>query len=147
MTALFFVDTNLLTYSLDASEPSKQIRAQEWLDFLWREQVGRTSVQVLVEFYATLTRKLRPGLAPDVARSHVNDLWAWRPLVVDRAVISLAWSIESRFQLSWWDATIVAAAQLADCRYMVTEDLQHGQRFASVEVVNPFLKVPGDFPG
>ena len=62
MSAPVFVDTNVLVYARDASEPGKQPRAAAWLAHLWREQTGRTSVQVLSEYYATVTRKLRPGL-------------------------------------------------------------------------------------
>lgn len=57
-----FVDTNVLVYARDISEPEKQRRASEWLAHLWRSREGRLSVQVLQEYYVTLTQKLKPGL-------------------------------------------------------------------------------------
>jgi len=61
MTAPVFVETNVLVYARDAGSAAKQARAAAWLEILWREQVGRTSMQVLSEYYVTLTRKLDPG--------------------------------------------------------------------------------------
>ena len=62
MPGAIFVDTNVLVYARDASRPEKQAAAMEWLAQIWREQSGRTSMQVLSELYVTLTRKLRPGM-------------------------------------------------------------------------------------
>lgn len=50
--------------------------------------------------------------------------------------------MEDRFGVAWWDALIIAAAQSQGCRYLLTEDLQHGQRFGELEVVNPFVVEP-----
>ena len=61
MTELVFVDTNVLVYARDTRDLRKQQRATEWLDRLWRQQSGRTSVQVLNEYFVTVTRKLQPG--------------------------------------------------------------------------------------
>ena len=79
MSALCFVDTNVLVYSRDASEPDKQPRAHEWLTALWRHRCGRTSIQVLNEYYVTVTRKLKPGLSEEEAWKDIDDLWAWQP--------------------------------------------------------------------
>lgn len=62
MSATVFVDTNVFVYARDASEPEKQAVAAQWVRELWTTQAGRTSVQVLSEYYATVTRKLKPGL-------------------------------------------------------------------------------------
>jgi predicted nucleic acid-binding protein len=72
MTAPVFVDTNVLLYARDAGETGKQPRAAAWLDHLWREQLGRTSFQVLSDYYVNVTRKLSPGLAPDEAWDDVR---------------------------------------------------------------------------
>ncbi|MBI4539827.1 MAG: hypothetical protein HY704_10010 [Gemmatimonadetes bacterium] len=79
MTGLVFVDTNILVYSRDASEPEKQPRAMEWLELLWRSRRGRISVQVLEEYYVTVTGKLKPGMDRAVARSDVRAFEAWKP--------------------------------------------------------------------
>ena len=87
MSALYFVDTNVLVYARDTSEPDKQPRADEWLTALWRHRCGRTGVQVLNEYYVTTTRKLDPGLTEEEAWSDVEALLAWSPLAVDATLL------------------------------------------------------------
>lgn len=67
MTASCFVDTNVLLYFHDASEPVKQAAAAPWLTALWQARAGRVSYPVLSEFYVTVTRKLQPGMPPEPA--------------------------------------------------------------------------------
>jgi len=143
MTAKVFVDTNVLVYRRDAGEPEKQGLATTWITYLWESRTGRISVQVLQEFYATVTKKLKPGLDPADARDDVRALFAWRPIPVNANVLEGAWSIQDRFHLSWWDALIVSAAQVGDCRYLLTEDLQEDQMFGDVRAINPFHQGPG----
>ena len=133
-----FVDTNVLVYARDTSDPAKHARAREWMRYLWETESGRLSVQVLQEFYVTTTRKLRPGLTPAEARADVRDLLAWRPVTIGPMGIESAWSIEDRFGLSFWDSLIVATAQMADCDVLLTEDLQHGLDIDGLRVVDPF---------
>lgn len=142
MTAKVFVDTNVLVYSRDASEPQKQEQAMSWMAHLWRTRAGRLSFQVLQEFYVTVTEKLEPGLDRERARSEVRSLLPWRPISVDARVIEGAWLIQDRYKLSWWDAVIVSAAQVGDCRYLLTEDLQEHQKLDNVQVINPFTSTP-----
>lgn len=142
MTAPVFVDTNVLLFARDASEPSRQPIARRWLDRLWEERAGRISYQVLHEYYVTVTRKLKPGLAPEAARADVRDLLAWRPARMDAMVLEDAWWLETRFGLSHWDALIVASARTQGCRHLLTEDLQHGQDLDGVVVVSPFRMEP-----
>lgn len=142
MTARVFVDTNVLVYQFDARVPEKQVRAQAWLDHLWGAHTGLVSFQVLQEFYSIVTRKLQPGLEPETARKVVRALWAWQPIGVDERMIVTAWADQDRFGLSWWDALIVAAARLAGCSNLLTEDLQHDQDLDGLRVVNPFEVTP-----
>jgi predicted nucleic acid-binding protein len=97
---------------------------------------------VLEEFYVTVTEKLKPGLDIASARGDVRSLAAWRPIPVDIRIMEGAWSIQDRFRLSWWDALIVAAAQIGGCRYLLSEDFQEGQKFGSVRVIHPFRTSP-----
>lgn len=138
----YFVDTNVLVYSRDASEPVKQRQAHEWLTHLWETRSGRVSFQVLQEYYVTVTAKLRPGLAEQEARDDVRQLLAWRPVTVDSAMLESAWALADRFRLSFWDATIAAGARLAGCDRLITEDLQDGQDLDGVVVVDPFVHEP-----
>ena len=137
-----FVDTNVLLYARDASEPVKQTRARAWLDHLWANRDGRLSQQVLHEYYTTVTRKLKPGLDRHAAQAEIRDLMAWQPVVLDGLVLEDAWSLEARFSLSFWDALIVAAARTAGCTHLLTEDLQHDQDLDGVRVVDPFAVQP-----
>lgn len=143
MTARHFVDTNVLVYARDNAEPAKQRAALAWLEFLWRERAGRISMQVLSEFYVCVTAKLRPGLPPAQAWHDVEDLLVWDPLSLNRAVLDRAFHVQNEFKFAWWDALIVAAAQLQHCAFLLTEDMQAGQNLGGVHVINPFAVAPG----
>jgi len=142
MTVKVFVDTNILVYCRDASEPEKQQKAMAWMSHLWKTQTGRLSFQVLIEFYETVTHKLQPGMDTQSARDDVRSLFVWHPIPVDANVIQGAWLIQDRFKLSWWDSLIVSASQIVDCRYLLTEDLKGNERFGNVRVINPFHYTP-----
>lgn len=142
MTAMVFVDTNVLVYWRNRADENKNEKALEWIDYLWRVRLGRLSVQVLHEFYATVTQKLDPKLPKETARQDVRNLTSWGPVVSDPKLIEDAWSIQDRFKISWWDSHIVAAAQSAGCRYLLSEDFQDHQAFDQLEVVNPFRRDP-----
>jgi len=98
MTAAVFVDTNVFVYARDASEAMKQPRAA-WLERLWRDQLGRTSAQVLSEYYVSVTRKLVPGLPPDVAWDDLSALFTWRPQPIDETLLQRGREIEQRHRL------------------------------------------------
>ena len=142
MTDLCFVDTNVLVYARDASEPEKQSRAQHWLTTLWERQCGRTGIQVLNEYFVTTTRKLKPGLSEDEAWQDIEDLFAWKPMPADERVMRIARSLSADYSISWWDALIAGAAQGGNCAYLLTEDLQHDLDLEGVRVLDPFRILP-----
>jgi len=82
-TARIFVDTHVFVYAKQAREPVKQPLAAQWLERLWSEQSGRTSVQVLNEYYATMTRKVKPAVLPADAWDDVKNLMVWNPQAMD----------------------------------------------------------------
>lgn len=137
-----FVDTNVLLYSEDGADPSKQRQAIDWLRVLWTSRRGRLSTQVLNEFYVNATRKLRPAMPAGDARAEVRRYQRWRPWSIDHATVETAWAVESRFGLSYWDALIVAAARAQGCGFVLSEDLQHDQLIDSVRILNPFIVGP-----
>ena len=141
MTAVF-VDTNVLLYSEDGADKAKQARAIDWLQALWTRRAGRVSTQVLNEFYANATKKLKPAMPAGDARAEVRRYQRWQPWVLDHSTVETAWAVESRFGFSYWDSLIVAAAKAQGCRYLLTEDLQHEQTIDSVQILNPFLVGP-----
>ncbi|MCY3664637.1 MAG: PIN domain-containing protein [Gemmatimonadetes bacterium] len=138
MTGPVFVDTNVFVYLHDDSELKKKTRADEWISLLVRGRSGRVSFQVLQELYSTLTSKRRLNVDVAEARIIVRELAVWQPVAVDLAMLNRAWVLQDRFPLSWWDALIIAAAQTCECKVLLTEDLQGGQEFGAVQVVNPF---------
>ncbi|MCU0897240.1 MAG: PIN domain-containing protein [Burkholderiales bacterium] len=146
MTEPVFVDTNVLVYWRDAGEPTKQALAAAWLARLWRERTGRTSIQVLSEYYVTVTRKLAPGLDPDAAWDDIRDLASWHPQPVDEALLGRGREIERRHRISWWDSLVVAAAQMQGCRLLLTEDLRDGAVLGGVTVRSPFTLSAGEPP-
>lgn len=139
MNGKVFVDTNVLVYARDITDPNKQQSAQAWLAELWPRRQGRLSFQVLQEYYVTVTRKLDPGMNSKEARSDVRALLAWNPVHTDQSLLETAWRMGDRYKVSWWDSLIVAAAQCVGARYLLTEDLKSGMDFEGVTVVNPFI--------
>ena len=138
MSVLVFVDTNVLLYARDDSESAKRPLAQAWLEHLWRERLGRTSMQVLSECYVNLKRVGGPRLTAEEAWDRVARYFTWKPLPADEALLRRARQIEQRYRLGWWDSMIVGAAQIQDCALLLTEDLQDGAIFGGVRVRSPF---------
>jgi predicted nucleic acid-binding protein len=138
MTALVFVDTNILLYAVDTRDRLKHDSARDWMAQLWRTRSGRTSAQVLNEFFVNATRRLEPGLAPEQAWQQVTALRSWSPQPMDMPTIELGFNLHTRYRLSWWDSLIVAAANLQGCSLLLTEDLQPEAIYAGVTVCNPF---------
>ena len=141
---LVFVDTNVLVYARDSRESRKQQQAAAWLAHLWQHRRGRLSQQVLQEYYVSVTQKLKPGMAREAARDDVRDLWQWVSAPAAEALFEEAWSLQDEYSVSWWDALVLAAAQLSDCRTLLSEDFQHGREYGSVRVANPFKLAPAD---
>jgi predicted nucleic acid-binding protein len=140
MTAAVFVDTNVFLYAFDQRDLKKQEAARAWQAELWKSRLGRISFQVLQEFYVKATQKWPQ--TRDEARAVVQDLLEWQPITVDAEILELGWKLQDRYQLSLWDALIVAAAKSTGCRYLLTEDLQASQDLDGVLVMNPFLTTP-----
>jgi predicted nucleic acid-binding protein len=138
MTAPIFVDTNVFIYAFDTADPQKQQAAAQWRAELWQSRRGRISFQVLQEFYVNIAHKW--PAAREEARAEVRNLMAWRPVAVDATLLERGWKIQDRYKLSFWDATIVAAAKVSSCRYLLTEDLQADQDLDGVLVINPFVR-------
>ena len=101
-------------------------------------------MQVLNEYYVTVTRKIRPARAVADAWDEVRELLTWNPQPTDSELLQRAHDVEQRYQLSWWDSLIVGAAQLQNCALLLTEDLQHRANYGGVTVQNPFLAAVSD---
>lgn len=141
----YFVDTNLLLYAFDPLDAVKHRVAKEWMELLWGSRSGRISWQVLNEFYANAERKLK--LPTPAARKTVEDLTEWQPVGFHMSLIFRAWRWMDDAGVSYWDSLILASAEVLGCRWLLSEDFQHGRQYGSVQVVNPFGANPSEFFG
>jgi predicted nucleic acid-binding protein len=145
MTArTIFVDTNIFVYARQPEETLKQPVAQEWLERIWLERRGRTSIQVLNECYSTLTRKVQPPQSPSEVWLYVATLMAWQPCPVDASLVLKAHMFEARYRFNWWDCLVLAAAKRQGCATLLTEDLDHGGIYGGVRICNPFQMAVSD---
>ncbi|MEA2694935.1 MAG: hypothetical protein QOJ16_4322, partial [Acidobacteriota bacterium] len=134
-----FVDANILVYAEDRDAGSKHIIARDLVADLWRSGEGVLSVQVLQEFFVTVTRKMKRPLKPAEALAIVEQYLTWR-LVENTGDLLLAGiRLASTLKVSFWDALIVQAARVERCDRLWTEDLNHGQRIGDLTILNPFL--------
>jgi len=137
---LVFADTNVLLYLLDSTDRQKQAAAREWIDALWASGRGRLSWQVLNEYYENAVRKLR---APaKMVRSTVEGYAEWGPAEWSVGLLRRGWHWTDHAGISYWDSLIVAAAEASGCHYLLSEDLQEGRTFGSVQVISPFQTGP-----
>ena len=137
-----FVDTHVLLYCFDDHDASKRDKARAWVSACWHRRCGRLSTQGLNECYSHARRRFPSAISAGDARAEVRRYQRWQPWQIDHATMETAWAVESRYQLNFWDALIVAAAQAQGCAYLLSEDLQHELRVDSVKIVNPFVVGP-----
>ena len=132
-----FLDTNILLYAALGRDHAghRWARARE----IVLTEDYCTSGQVLAEFYNISTRKGAPPLTSDKAREWVRAI-AMKPCEpVTPEVVLAGIDNARRYQISYWDGAIIAAAERLGARIVYSEDLNHGQTYGSVRVENPFL--------
>ncbi|MFP4409692.1 MAG: PIN domain-containing protein [Spirochaetaceae bacterium] len=135
-----FVDTKVLIYAHDLDSGEKHDEAAKLILSAWNEEVRPViSVQVLQELAVNLLRKLDSA---DEAIRTIIDYSVWKVIETDTALVVRGTEVMKRYKLSWWDSMIVAAAEKADADILWTEDLNDGQQFGKLKVVNP-LKQAG----
>ena len=133
-----FLDTNVIVYAYDTSEPVKQAKAQALLTEATRQRDGVVSIQVFGEFFHTVVikRRLMPA---DEACSIITAIEACMTVTdVTVPMVKDAIRIHQRYQLRYWDALIIATAKTLGCPEVVSEDMNEGQDYDGVVVVNPF---------
>ena len=133
-----FIDTNVLVYAHDTSEPERHGIAQAVLDHLWETDSGVLSTQVLQEFYSVATRKLVQPMTPAEAREVVALYSVWRVVRIEPAMILNASHLQERHGLAFWDALVVESARVGGADRLLTEDMQTGRTFDGVLIENPF---------
>jgi predicted nucleic acid-binding protein len=137
MSDRYFVDTNILMYAHDAAAGEKHMRAKALVEELWENRSGAVSTQVLQELAVNLRRKAKKPLDAKATRDIIADYLAWHVVVNGGDSILEALELETRYQLSFWDALVVQAADVAGAEILYSEDLSDGQRYGTVRVKNP----------
>ncbi len=131
-----FVDTNILFYAHDGRAPTKERIALERLGRLREDRDGVFSTQVLNELCSLLLRKF---LLPPPQVKDLLALYDWMEVVVVQPPQHVeALDLVASHRLNYWDALMVVAAALGNCRVLLSEDLQHGQVIRGVRIENPF---------
>jgi predicted nucleic acid-binding protein len=135
MHAEFFLDTNILLYAASRApaEQQKRVKARNLLSM---SGVG-LSVQVLAEFYVNATAKLK--LPDNKVIKVLESLESYSILPISEALFWAALTIRKRHRISYWDSAIIAAAAELGCHTVYSEDLNHGQIYSGVRVINPFI--------
>ena len=134
-----FIDTNILLYAHDQDAGSKQAVAAALLTTLWETRNDILSTQVLQEFLVNALRKLKQPLALPQARDIVRTYGIW--VVRDSGVAEVlrATELMQLSGFSFWDSLILASAEAAGAEVLYSEDMQHGQKIAGIEILNPFI--------
>ncbi len=138
MNAKFFLDTNLFVYSLDGGSNKARRCTNLILEAIVTGN-GAVSYQVVQEFFNVAFRRFTPAMTLEEAEQYFAT--TFRPLLSihsSPALFAEALHIRHKHRLSWYDCLIVAAAMQGNCAILYTEDLQHGQKFDNLRVVNPF---------
>lgn len=136
-----FVDTNILVYAYNIDEKEKHDPASALIKKLWDQKTGALSLQVLQEFYVTVTQKIEKPISFDKAKQIIEDyIAAWEILEPTAKTLLVALEAKDKYQFHFWDAMIFAAAKEVGAGVVYTEDFQHGREIEGVQFINPFRR-------
>lgn len=139
MNGRILVDTNILVYAYDSSEPEKQQQALFILEQLVIAKTGVISTQVLAEFFVAVTRKIKLPLSAAQAYERIgNYLRSWTVIEVNGWVVLEAVRGVRDYQFSYWDAQIWATAKSKQISVVYSEDFNVGAVIEGVQFMNPF---------
>ncbi len=132
-----FVDTNILVYAHDREAGEKYRIAREKIAYLWNLPLPPAiSLQVLQEFYVNLVKK---HVSAEDSRQAIVDYLRWNVIDNDRSLLLEGIDLKDRWQVSLWDALILAAAKRAKAGVIWSEDFSANQDYNGITVVNPLL--------
>ena len=140
MNVDLFLDTNILVYAATCDE-HQTLKKGRALDIICSESFA-LSAQVIQEFYVVVTRKLGTPLSSVQALEWIDQLSEFPCVSVDSSLVKTGAKLSDRYKMSYWDGAIIAAAQIAGATRLHSEDLNHGQKYGTVMVENPFLDLP-----
>lgn len=138
MSVEAFLDTNILVYAAAGGE-GEDVKRQQALRLIADYNFG-LSAQVLQEFYVTVVRKIDEPLRPVEALEWIEQLEVFPCQPIEPSLIKIGVEISQRYQISYWDGAVIAAAEALGAETLFTEDLSHDQKYGSVRVVNPFFE-------
>ncbi len=133
-----FIDTNLFVYTLDKKDEVKQQQARKILKRVMNSHQPVISTQVIKEFYVAATSKLKAD--PIIIKNIIHNFHNMEIVNNDLELIEQAIDISIISQVSFWDSLIIAAAEKANCKFVFSEDLNSGQTYRGVMILNPFVK-------
>jgi len=139
MSVRFFLDTNIFVYSFDRSSAAKAQRSTQLIRQAVATRKGIVSYQVVQEFFNVALRRFAQPMTIAEAEQYLGTVF--RPLLAvqsSQALYSEALGLKDKHHMSWYDSLIVAAAMEGRCSVLYSEDFQHGQRFADLQIENPF---------
>jgi predicted nucleic acid-binding protein len=137
MSDRVFLDTNILVYAHEPESGIKHERARALIEKLWNTGAGVLSTQVLQELCVNLRRKMAKPWTLEETRNLILDYKNWQIVVNTPDSVIEALAIEASYQISFWDALIVHAAERSGATILYSEDFSDGQTYGSVRVVNP----------
>ena len=133
-----FFDSNILIYAADRSEPEKQFQARRRLNSAIENETGTLSVQVLGEFFSVVTKRIPNPLSVEEAEAIIERTAVLPVVELDWSLVRRAIDTHKEYGISYWDSLIVAAAEKAGCTRIISEDLNSGQSYHGITVVDPF---------
>lgn len=133
-----FFDTNILVYAYNNHFPDKQQRAREVIISAVKNGNGVLSTQVLGEFFTVVTKKINEPLSVRDARSIIQYMGSMPVQEIDLLIVKRAIDTLEQYKISYWDSLIIAAAERAQCKCILSEDLNAGQKYHGIEIINPF---------
>ncbi|MGB8006568.1 MAG: PIN domain-containing protein [Terriglobales bacterium] len=136
MSVRSFFDTNVLVYTDDQAASAKQQIALDLVAVHLRNRTGVVSLQILQEYFVTITRKL--NVAPQIARRKVELLAEFDVAAPNVADILAAIDLHRLHGLSFWDALVLRSAKQAGCSVLFSEDMQDAREIDGLRIVNPF---------
>ncbi len=131
-----FFDTNILVYMQSGMDPAKTKVSRQLFEHNSLDNLIVLSTQILQEFYVAMTRKM--GHDPLVIKNVLVLFSEFEIVPVSTSILFDAIDISVLHKLSFWDSLVVSAASAGNCKFIYSEDFNHGQVIRGVEIVNPF---------
>jgi predicted nucleic acid-binding protein len=136
---LCFFDTNIALYAFtEIVDQRKRQIAQDLIVEAGVREAGMLSVQVLSEFYTVATKRHKAALSIEAADAYLTRLSAFIVVSTDTSLVWAAVARAKKSVISYWDALIIEAAIRGGATVLYSEDMQHGMKFDSLTLINPF---------